>query len=471
MLFNSYIFWVFFVIVISLYVKLPHKGQNRLLLVASYIFYGFWDWRFLSLIFVSTVIDYFVANKIVTIDNKKHKKHILIISLVANLGILGFFKYFNFFIHEFETFVGIIGFSTSLPSLNIILPVGISFYTFQTLTILLMSIAVKQSRPKVFLILHSMSVFSQLVAGPIERSYQLMPQILNPRKVNYDDFVEGSYHVLMGLFKKVIIADNMAPIVNMVFAQNSSDLSGAEVLVGVYAFAFQIYGDFSGYSSIAQGIAKWMGFNLMWNFKMPYLAISPSDFWNRWHISLSSWLRDYLYIPLGGNRGGRYNMYRNLMFTMVLGGLWHGAGWTFINWGIFHGLLLIGYRIYENRKRVRQRKSKFKGAQTLKMVLMFHFICISWLLFRAESMTQVWDMLVQLTTNFHFTEFTGYAVGMIAFFAGPLLILEYLIDKSDDLLYVIHDNWSLRGGIYSYILMMMLVFSPLINQEFIYFQF
>lgn len=472
MLFNSYIFWFFFVIVILLYRVLPHRLQNRMLLIASYIFYGYWDCRFLSLIFISTVIDYFVANKIVRFTDLKRKKQVLLISLVANLGMLGFFKYYGFFIQEFTQIMHLAGIPFSTSVLRVVLPVGISFYTFQTLSYTI-DVYRGQTKPtKNFMdFALYVSFFPQLVAGPIERSYRLMPQVLSPRKLDFNNFSEGLYHVLSGLFKKVIIADNMAPIVNMVFSQNPAELSGGDVLVGVYAFAFQIYGDFSGYSSIAQGIAKWMGFDLMWNFKMPYFAISPSDFWKRWHISLSSWLRDYLYIPLGGNRGGKFFLYRNLMVTMVLGGLWHGAGWTFINWGIFHGLLLIGYRIFSKKNKKTDSVRFYNFKYILKVIVMFHLVCISWLLFRAESMSQVWYMLTRLIMDFHFTEFTWYALGMIAFFTGPLIIFEYILEKSGDLLLILKVNWLARGSVYSYLIIMVWIFPPLINQEFIYFQF
>ena len=473
MLFNSFVFWLFFIVVISLYWSLPHKGQNRMLLVASYIFYGYWDYRFLSLIFASTVIDYFVATGIQASDNQSHRKRLLIISICANLGMLGFFKYFNFFTSELAELISLLGFSASMPVLNVVLPVGISFYTFQTMSYTI-DVYRGETEPthKFFDFALYVSFFPQLVAGPIERSYRLLPQILEKRPRLKEDFVEGLYHVMIGMFKKVVIADNMAPIVNNVFARPVSDLTGPEILVGVYAFAFQIYGDFSGYSSIAQGIAKWMGFTLSWNFKMPYFALNPSDFWQRWHISLSSWLRDYLYIPLGGNRGSHLFTLRNLMLTMLLGGLWHGAGWTFIAWGFYHGLLLIVYRLLEfNQPGIARSLMHHKLGRGLRMIIFFHLICLSWLLFRAESMTQVWEMLFAVFTNFVITDFFVYAASMLLFFAGPLMILEYWIEKSGDLLIIPNSHWILRAALYLYFITMLWVFPPLSNQVFIYFQF
>lgn len=473
MLFNSFIFWIFFAVVIVIYWRLPHILQNRLLLVASYIFYGYWDYRFLSLIFASTVVDYLVAIRISQSDNAARKKQFLLISIATNLGLLGFFKYYNFFAGEMLVFLNQLGISASLPVLNIVLPVGISFYTFQTMSYTIDVYRGKTQPTRNFLdFALYVSFFPQLVAGPIERSYQLLPQILQARPYLKDNFAEGLYHVLIGMFKKVVIADNMAPIVNNVFSRPVSDLTGPEIMVGIYAFAFQIYGDFSGYSSIAQGIAKWMGFNLSWNFKMPYFAVNPSDFWQRWHITLSAWLRDYLYIPLGGNRKGHFLTLRNLMLTMLLGGLWHGAGWTFIVWGLYHGLLLIFYRLFEfNQEGTPRSVMHHRISRGLRMVVFFHLICLSWLLFRAESMSQVYDMLGIMATNFQTTDFFFYALGTLIFFVGPLIALEFWIEKSGDLLKVVHSNWVLRLGIYTYFVIMLWVFPPLTNQVFIYFQF
>ncbi len=329
MLFNSYCFWLFFLVVFVLYAGLNHKWQNRLLLVASYIFYGAWDWRFLSLIWISTVVDFFVALKIDehrhSSNHERQKKLWLIVSLCTNLGLLGFFKYCGFFVEEMGQLMDWLGVPLSLPSLSIVLPVGISFYTFQTMsyTIDVYRDQIRPVRDFEGFALY-VAFFPQLVAGPIERSTHLMPQIIKPRQLTSDGYIEGLYLVLLGMFKKVVIADNMAIIVNAVFQSPVSQLSGLECLLGVYAFAFQIYGDFSGYSAIARGVSKFLGFDIMVNFNLPYFAQSPQEFWHRWHISLSTWLRDYLYIPLGGNRHGTARTYRNLMVTMVLGGIWHG---------------------------------------------------------------------------------------------------------------------------------------------------
>lgn len=470
MLFNSFIFWAFFLLVIVIYRRLSHTPQNRLLLVASYVFYGFWDYRFLSLIFISTVIDFFVANNITASNDVKKKKQWLFVSIAFNLGMLAFFKYWDFFAVEFSELLAVFGLSVSAPILDILLPVGISFYTFQTMSYTIDVYKGKTKATNQFLdFALYVSFFPQLVAGPIERSSHLLPQITLKRKTNGHDFSEGFYHVLMGLFKKVVIADNMAPLVNTIFSRPVSDLSGPEIIMGVYAFAFQIYGDFSGYSSIAKGIAHWMGFDLMWNFKNPYFSISPSDFWNRWHISLSSWLRDYLYIPLGGSRGGVNKTFRNLMATMCLGGLWHGAGWTYMLWGFYHGVLLVVYHALQGKKVA----SETMGAteKFFKTFLFFNLILIGWLFFRANSIGQIGDMMILMVTDFTITPFTLYGFATILFFVAPLLLLEYWTERTGDLLILLKMNWIVRFFVYGYCIAMLLIFPPLINQEFIYFQF
>jgi D-alanyl-lipoteichoic acid acyltransferase DltB (MBOAT superfamily) len=434
------------------------------------VFYGYWDWRFLSLIAFSTIVDFIVAQNLIKETVQSKRKRWILISLCSNLGLLGFFKYFGFFSKEFAVMLESLGFYVSMPTLNIILPVGISFYTFQTLAYTI-DVYRGKTKPTSNLLDFSVyvSFFPQLVAGPIERSKDLLPQIVNKRTFTKGNFSEGLYHVLIGMFKKVVIADNMAPIVNQVFATPVSDLNGTEILIGVYAFAFQIYGDFSGYSSIAQGIAKWLGIDLSWNFRMPYFSRTPSEFWRRWHITLSSWLRDYLYIPLGGNRHGTFNTFRNLVLTMFLGGLWHGANWTFAVWGLAHGLILVVYHALEGVT----KKVMIPGVigKLIAAVIFFHLVCITWLLFRAENLTQAVEMFVQLFHSFSMTEFSLYALGMLGFFALPIVILELVIERSGDMLYVLRSHWLVQAVIYSYFIFMLIIFPPLTPQVFIYFQF
>ena len=472
-LFNSYTFWVFFAVVILFYRRLPHRGQNRMLLVASYFFYGSWDWRFLSLIWISTIVDYLVALRIPGAVTKARGKALMWVSVCVNLGILGTFKYYGFFAEEVVTLARTLGWELGLPSLHVVLPVGISFYTFQT-----MSYSIDVYRGKIEPVRSFwdfalyVCFFPQLVAGPIERSQQLMPQITRPRAKRADDFAEGLYLVVTGLFKKVVIADNLAVIVNAIFGTPTSELTGLECLAGVYAFAFQIYGDFSGYSSIARGVSRWLGIDLMVNFRMPYLAISPSDFWRRWHISLSTWLRDYLYVPLGGNRGGDFETYRNLMITMLLGGLWHGAGWTFIAWGFFHGLILGVYRPLEaGIRRLQKREVGAWWRLWCLRLVMLQLVCFGWLLFRAESMDQVALMCRLIVSDPTPTALSTYAFGMIGFLAGPLMLFEVWLERAGDVLQLTHVRWQLRAAVYCYAALMLLICQPTVQSEFIYFQF
>lgn len=474
MLFNSYLFWTYFAIVYLLYRLLPHRGQNWMLLVASYIFYGWWDWRFLFLLGLTSVMDYIIGLKIGLSRTPREAKGYLLVSVIANLGLLGFFKYYGFFARELAELGQTLGMNLSLPMLNIVLPVGISFYTFQELSY---TIDVYRKRIEPVRRLSDfalyVSFFPQLVAGPIERSENLIPQVLRPRTVRLADFGPGLYLVLSGLFTKIVLADNMAMIANSIFAADPNTLSGAECLMGVYAFALQVYGDFSGYSSIARGIAKWMGFDLMLNFRMPYLALSPSDFWRRWHISLSTWLRDYLYIPLGGSRGSTWKTYRNLMLTMTLGGLWHGANWTFLCWGIYHGLLLCLYRPFEKGPVDEFAPRRFGDwpINFLRGLVMFHLVCFGWVMFRAESMHQVWIFMERIALHFEMTPYAKLLFGLIAFYALPFLLFEYWLEKRKNVMGLMEVPWLARGLVYVYFVVMLQLCPPEQAHEFIYFQF
>jgi len=470
MIFNSLAFLIFIAIFLPLYFTL--KGRNRLYLsfLASYLFYGWWDWRFLSLIVISTMIDYIVGMKIYDTDDSKKRKQLLTISMVVNLGFLGFFKYFNFFIDSFHRLLTSLGYDGSMHTLNIILPVGISFYTFQTMsyTIDVYRGQIKATRKFTDFALY-VAYFPQLVAGPIERSSSLMPQITNPRrtdKKHKGDFSEGLYLVLVGLFLKVVVADNLGFIADGIFSAEKGTLTGTEALVGIYCFAFQIYGDFAGYSSIARGVSKWFGIDLMTNFRMPYLARTPSDFWQRWHISLSSWLRDYLYIPLGGNRGSKFKVYRNLMLTMLLGGLWHGAGWTFLAWGGIHGAILCIYKALGDRL-----KLPGTWGRIVATIGFFQLVCLGWLFFRADSFSQAWDMLTLIFTHQEMTPLARYGFGMIAFFCLPMMIYEIWLDRANTLRRLETVHWGWRAAVYCYIVFMIIIFPPTVFGQFIYFQF
>lgn len=469
MLFNSYVFWAFYAVVYVLYRLLPHRAQNVLLLAASYMFYGNWDVRFLGLLFFSTVLDYFCAIFIGRAKTQSAKRALLAVSCTTSLTLLGFFKYWGFFATELNGLLLKLGIESSLPVLNVMLPVGISFYTFQTMSYVIDVYRGECEVQKDFVTFALfVSFFPHLVAGPIVRAAKLCGQISRPRVHQAEDFKIGLYLVMMGMFKKVVVADNLAWIANGIFRSETSQLTGLECLIGVYAFAFQVYGDFSGYSSIARGVAKWMGFDLTENFQQPYLATSPSDFWTRWHISLSRWLRDYVYIPLGGNRHGNFATYRNLMVTMLLGGIWHGAGWTYIAWGAFHGFILCVYRALGARDSSKQMSWP---RYLISLVVMFHLVCLGWLLFRASSMEQASVMFTKMFTDLRVTDLSVYGVAMIAFFSIPLLAMECWIEKRNDLLALTQVHWTIRAAWYTYLTMMIVVFHPIEANEFIYFQF
>ncbi len=344
MLFNSIDFAIFLPVVFFLYWFVTNhnlKLQNALLVVASYIFYGWWDWTFLSLIAFSSFVDYFVGIGLSKTDNSRKRKILLLISILVNLGFLGFFKYCNFFLDNFVEAFSFFGQSINVQGLNIVLPVGISFYTFQTLSYSIDVYRRKLEPTKdVVAFFAFVSFFPQLVAGPIERATNLLPQFYIERKFEYDKAVDGMRQILWGLFKKMVIADNCAYYATDIFT-NYQDYPGSTLLLGVFFFAFQIYGDFSGYSDIAIGTSRLFGFNLMKNFAFPYFSRDIAEFWRRWHISLSTWFRDYVYIPLGGSRGGKWMNIRNIFVIFIVSGFWHGANWTFIIWGALNALYFL----------------------------------------------------------------------------------------------------------------------------------
>lgn len=473
MLFNSFSFLILLAAVAAAHFLLRGgcKRQNVLLLLASYFFYSCWDYRFLSLILFSTVVNFFSARVIEREEQEQIRRRWLIFAVAVNLGILGFFKYFNFFASSFAEVLSAIGLSAEWTTLQIILPVGISFFTFQTLSYTV-DVYRRKERATDSLLNFSLYVafFPQLIAGPIERPSGLLRQIERTRRPTASDWEEGLHHFLLGVFKKVIIADNMAPLANGVFG-NSGDLSGPTLWAGLLAFALQIYGDFSGYSSMAQGIGKFLGFDLSYNFHMPYFATSPSDFWRRWHITLSEWLRDYLYIPLGGNRNGTSATYRNLMITMILGGLWHGAGLNFIIWGAYHGAILCIYRVLRLRTEPSREKTSL-WIYLSRLGIMFFLTLLGWLFFRAESASAIGAILIDLFTTWGHENLAIYILINLAFFTGPLVVYEFFLHRrGDDHLLPVRSHWGWRVVLYGYILVMLLLFSPESRHDFIYFQF
>ena len=423
MLFNSISFFIFIFVVLLIYPRLTLWKQNIFLLIASYFFYGFWDWRFCFLILASTTVDFFVGKKLYATKDHQRKKQLLSVSIIFNLCILGFFKYFNFFIDSMAILLETMGFAAHLPVLRIILPLGISFYTFRT-----MSYTIDIYRGKIAPtdnFIHYalfLSFFPLLLAGPIERAPNLLPQITNPRKLSKQQFIDGFSLIILGFFKKVAIADTLARIVEKVFSAPASFSSG-ELLSGMYAFTFQIYGDFSGYTDIARGVSLLLGFKIMENFNTPYFSRNVAEFWRRWHISLSTWLRDYLYISLGGNRIGKGRTYFNLMTTMFLGGLWHGAAWTFVVWGAAHGFYLTVHRfIFGKVKNHLSWPLTVFGwiVDMMKIFLTFHLVAFTWIAFRAQDFQTI---LIYIKGIFRFESILNLNFGVL-FACGLMVILD-----------------------------------------------
>ncbi|MCB9849902.1 MAG: MBOAT family protein [Phycisphaerales bacterium] len=483
MLFNSFEFAAFFVVVYALYVLSARslRLQHALLLVASYFFYGCWDWRFLGLIWVSTAIDYFVGRaldeRVADGDaalryGQPARRILLAVSLIGNLGILGVFKYYDFFAGSAGELLAALGAPVEPRLLRVVLPVGISFYTFQTLSYTIdvyrgeLRACRSALRFAVFV-----AFFPQLVAGPIVRARDFLPQLASPRRIDLAGVGEGGYLVLWGLFKKVVIAGNLAPLVDSVFASNAGAVSGGQVLVAVYAFAVQIYCDFSGYTDIARGCARMMGFELELNFNLPYFARNPSDFWRRWHISLSSWLRDYLYIPLGGNRKGPRRTMINLALTMLLGGLWHGAAWTFVAWGAYQGALLIAHRaVMPVLTRWLRFESRFvRGIWSAVAVLsFFQLVCFGWLIFRANALSQIVDLTADMLRGI---SLHGSGLRTLLFYAAPLLIMQIVQYLRSDLNVLLKLPAPVRGMAYALMFYGLVLFGEGFDKPFIYFQF
>tara|TARA_R110001592_G_scaffold87648_3_gene258827 strand:+ start:264 stop:1841 length:1578 start_codon:yes stop_codon:yes gene_type:complete len=525
-----------------------------MLLAMSYVFYGWWDYRFLYLIVISTCIDYSTARMIdrgsmtqrerisvaaaavlsafflltvqwdkITIYNEGlhlvcdvdwaalvpltwakwqvlvgtsvaallaclfhgriaalpeafRRKFLVTVSVVANLGILGFFKYFNFFAEGMSDIFQTLFHTAPTPwTLEVILPVGISFYTFQTMSYTIDVYRKEMDSSDSLLDFATyVAFFPQLVAGPIERGKHLLPQFTRSRSASWEDWRSGMWLIGWGLFKKMVVADNMATIVNSVFqpydtlTTTAVPADGLTCLIAVYAFAFQIYADFSGYSDIARGTARLMGFDLMLNFNLPYFSTSPSAFWQRWHISLSSWLRDYLYVPLGGNRKGPRRTYVNLMLTMLLGGLWHGAAWTFVLWGAYQGALLVVYRFFSAPKELVKAPYWLTLAKGL---VMFQFVCIGWLIFRARNVTTIGLFLQSIFLNFGWDAHTIELAQDFLFYGWFLILFQIIQWYTGTLNPMARWHWFVRLNVWIFIILSILLLRNTETIEFIYFAF
>lgn len=479
MLFNSVEFALFLVVVFTLYwfvVNKNLKWQNTFVLASSYFFYGWWDWRFLFLIIFSSFVDYLVGIGLGNTDDKTKRKHLLLTSIAVNLGILGGFKYFNFFAENFSQAFTFFGQPISDPILlDIVLPVGISFYTFQSLSYSI-DIYKRKLEPTrdIVAFFAFVSFFPQLVAGPIERAINLLPQFYKKRTFDYDNAVDGMRQILWGLFKKIVIADNCAILVNEIFATHTEQ-SGSTLLLGSIFFAFQIYADFSGYSDIAIGTARLFGFNLMRNFAFPYFSRDIAEFWRRWHISLSTWFRDYVYIPLGGSSGGNFNKIRNIFIIFAVSGFWHGANWTFIVWGLLNAAyflpLMLLSRNRVNMDTVAQGKFIPSLVETIQMATTFFITLIAWVFFRAESLTHAFEYLDGMFSSSLFTIPESLPSNLLLILALFVLV-EWVQREKQHALQINNERLPVtaRWSIYYLIILLIIGFGGE-QQEFIYFAF
>ncbi|MEL6986566.1 MAG: MBOAT family O-acyltransferase [Bacteroidota bacterium] len=478
MLFNSFEFAIFLPLVFLLYwyvFKEQLRIQNLFLVGVSYLFYGWWDYRFLSLIIFSSLIDYSIGRYLSKTEEKRKRKWLLALSLVFNLGFLGFFKYYNFFVDSFIDAFAAMGVTLQASTLKIILPVGISFYTFQTLsyTIDVYRKKLEASKDPIAFFAY-VSFFPQLVAGPIERATNLLPQFYKDRTFNYDLAKDGVRQILWGMFKKVVVADTCATHVNFIF-ENSDTMPSGVLFFGALLFAFQIYGDFSGYSDIAIGTAKLFGFNLMTNFRYPYFSRDIAEFWRRWHISLSTWFRDYLYIPLGGSRGGTSMKVRNTFIIFIVSGFWHGANWTFIVWGALNAIYFLPLLLLkQNRKNldvVAQGKLFPNLREVWQMLITFFITVLAWIFFRAENVSHALQYLKDVLS------FEG-GLGSIWSFSNaiPVIILMLIVEwlnRTNEHPFQLGkiENQYIRILCYVIISYLIIAYFGRGDQQFIYFQF
>lgn len=482
MLFNSIDFAVFLPIVFLLYWFVFNrnvKQQNSLILIVSYFFYGCWDWKFLLLIFSSSLIDYLVGLGLQSNYSSYKRKLILYVSIFANLGILFFFKYFDFFITNFVSVFSFFGTPINIRALNIVLPVGISFYTFQTLSY---SIDVYNNRlepTKDFIAFSAyVSFFPQLVAGPIERATHFLPQFFTKRKFDYTLAIDGLRQILWGFFKKIVIADRCAEYVSIAFNE-SNTTSGSNLVLGAFFFAFQIYGDFSGYSDIAIGVSKLFGFNLSQNFNFPYFSRDIAEFWRRWHISLTTWFRDYVYIPLGGSKVGKLKTIRNIFIVFIVSGFWHGASWTFIAWGIVNAMLFLPLLLLNKNRINLGSVAKGKKQPTFKelvsMLITFTVTVFAWIFFRANSIQHAMHYIAGIFCSTLFTMPQFDQRGKPLFTLISIFVFIYIEWIGREEKYAIASfgkNWiAIYRWLFYFILTLMILLFSGNKQEFIYFQF
>src|SRR6266436_6963307 len=477
MLFDSPAYFLFLIPVVVVYWRLSHRAQNIFLLLASYFFYGWWDWRFLALMIGSTTMDFLIAQKITPSRTDSNRKKWLFFSLALNFGILGVFKYFDFFTGSFSSALETLGLHhIPLPLIRVILPPGISFYTFQEVAYIVDVYKGKLEPAKSFLDYGLfISLFPHLIAGPIQRPGHLLPQVQKDRTFDADRFFDGLMLIFSGLLRKCVVADNCALLANAAFGGQFGKPNFWVVLIGTYAFAWQVYGDFSGYSDIARGSAQLMGFHFMVNFRQPFLSHRLQDFWRRWHISLSTWLRDYCYSPLGGSAGGQWKTARNLFLTMVLAGLWHGANWTFVVFGAIHGVVLAVERYFFPAKTpsrgtdLPQRSTGFVSLWTQR-ILTFNILCLSLAFFRANSLRAAVQLLAGLS-NFTWRSEYASAFFMLSIFSIPLFLVDLLLEARNEEYPFATSHYAFRTALAAAALVMLAFFSGSNLNAFVYFQF
>ncbi|MEP7234850.1 MAG: MBOAT family O-acyltransferase [Ignavibacteriota bacterium] len=474
MIFNSLAFAIFLPVVLALYYILPFKGQNRMLLVASLFFYAWWDWRFLGLLALTILIDFYASHAVYRATTHKRKKQWMLLSVISNVLVLVIFKYSNFFVQSFAVVLTKLGFEVHVPILQLVLPIGVSFYTFMSMAYVI-DVFRGELKPTNHLFDFALFVcyFPHLVAGPILRAPQLLPQLTRERKIRLEQIRDGIALIVIGYVRKVVIADLIAPVVNAAFTEMNTMGSG-DLILRMYLFAIQLYGDFAGYSDIARGVSKLFGIELNLNFATPYLSQNITEFWRRWHISLSTWLRDYVYIPLGGNRKGKFRTYLNNFLTMLIGGLWHGANWTYILWGALNGLYLGVHKAYGDLSGKSQNKSSKIAEWTLltpiKIFFVFTLAAFAFIIFRSPNISSAYSYIANiLSFQRGFTQ-VGSSIFII-----PFVILAFGIDIAQ------YTGWGERfiqkSTLWQRALVLGILFAVVLaagsdnSQPFIYFQF
>ena len=476
MLFDSPAYFAFLIPVVLAYWRLNRSQQNIFLLLASYFFYGWWDWRFLALMICSTTMDFVIAHKIAPVTENANRRKWFIFSLLLNFSILGTFKYFNFFMDSFSTVLNTLGVhNIPFPLIRILLPPGISFYTFQEVAYIVDVYKGKLEPAKSFVEYGLfVSLFAHLIAGPIQRPAHLLPQVQKERTFDADRFFDGLMLIFSGLVRKCVVADNCALLANAAFGGQFGQPNFWIVLMGTYAFAWQVYGDFSGYSDIARGSAQLMGFHFMVNFRQPFLSYRLQDLWRRWHISLSTWLRDYLYIPLGGSAGGTWKTSWNLLVTMVLAGLWHGANWTFVIFGAIHGVVLAAERFLWPSKEVNHPNPPRPLVNFLTLwgqrIFTFNIFCLSLAFFRASSLDAALHFLAGLS-NFAWRSEHLTAFLMLSLFSIPLFVADLLLEASNQEYPFASASYAFRTGLATAAIVVLALFSGNTFNAFIYFRF